>query len=443
VEGYIAEVKLDGDIGPAGTQVLRFLRRLLEEKPIRISTLERFLLLASDVPGITLRSVLRPSADDPAAVTLIAQVSRKSFDGFLSGDNRAFNLTGPDEVLAVAGFNSFSEFGERTELSILHSTNGTQTFGQAATEFFVGGSGLKVRLYGGVGGSNPSGELRTLGYDGRTRVYGAQATYPIIRSREQTLLAVVMLDAFESDIHTDTGPLVNGVNAPARASFDSLRIVRAGADYALQDLWLGGDRTGINNLSFRASKGVSSFGATQSGDPQAGRVGSRTDFFKVSGEISRTQTLFAPFEGATVSLMGLAAGQYSNAVLPPSEKFFLGGMRYNRGYYAGEVTGDSALTTAVELQLNTAYPWEVFGDTLDVRAQFYVFHDWGETWENQPTDPNLKLRSYGLGVRSQLTKYFALELEGVERVTRRPQGASASVAALKADALYWRIVTRW
>lgn len=50
-EGYIARVKLDGDIGPAGVQVLRFLDRLTEERPIAAATLERYLLLAQDVPG--------------------------------------------------------------------------------------------------------------------------------------------------------------------------------------------------------------------------------------------------------------------------------------------------------------------------------------------------------------------------------------------------------
>ena len=51
VEGRIAEVQLDGDIGPAGVQVLRFLRRLTEQRPISNDALERWLLLAQDVPG--------------------------------------------------------------------------------------------------------------------------------------------------------------------------------------------------------------------------------------------------------------------------------------------------------------------------------------------------------------------------------------------------------
>ena len=439
VEGYIADVKLQGDIGPAGVQVLRFLNRLLNERPIRVSTLERYLLLATDVPGITLHSVLRPATDDPAAVTLIAEVSRKAADGQISADNRAFRQTGPEQSLAVASFNSFTQFGERTELSFLSAFNGTQLFGQAATEFFVGSSGLKVRLYGGAGDTQPNGNLATIGYDGFTRVFGAQVSYPVIRSREETLIAVGAFDAIESDVSETNG--ANG--SPARASFDSVRVFRTGVDYALQDLVFGGNRTGVNNVSIRLSKGISGLGATQFGDPQAGRVGEHTDFFKFNSEISRTQVLFKPWSNATLSLFGLVAGQVSNTVLPPVEKFFLGGIRYNRGFYSGQVTGDNALTASAELQLNTDFPVSLAGYSTDIQAQFYVFHDWGETWENQSVDPNHRLRSAGLGVRTQFTPNVAAELEGVTRLTRLPQGTSGTVSALPADAVYWRVVTRF
>src|SRR5262249_40149406 len=58
IEGYVADVKLDGDIGPAGTQVLRFLRHLIGKTPLSTSELERWLLLAQDIPGLSVRSVL-------------------------------------------------------------------------------------------------------------------------------------------------------------------------------------------------------------------------------------------------------------------------------------------------------------------------------------------------------------------------------------------------
>ena len=95
-EGRIASVKLDGDIGPAGTQVLRFLNRLTEKQPIDSATLERYLLLAQDVPGVTLRAVLEPSTDQPGALNLIAQVSRQAVSGLATIDNRAFNADRAD-----------------------------------------------------------------------------------------------------------------------------------------------------------------------------------------------------------------------------------------------------------------------------------------------------------------------------------------------------------
>jgi hemolysin activation/secretion protein len=158
-EGRIASVKLDGDIGPAGTQVLRFLNRLTEQQPIDSVTLERYLLLAQDVPGVSLRAVLEPATDTPGALNLIAQVSRQNISGLATVDNRAFDQTGPVEALGVLDFNSFSEFGEKTEISYYHSFPNSQNFGQASTEMFLGGSGLKGKVYGGYGTTVPPAAL--------------------------------------------------------------------------------------------------------------------------------------------------------------------------------------------------------------------------------------------------------------------------------------------
>jgi hemolysin activation/secretion protein len=111
VEGYVAEVKLDGDVGPAGTQVLRFLNHVIGQVPLRTTTLVRWLLLAQDIPGLTVRSVLNPSLGDPGALTLVAQVSRRPVSGYITADNRAFDLVGPSQGLGVVNFDSFSEFG--------------------------------------------------------------------------------------------------------------------------------------------------------------------------------------------------------------------------------------------------------------------------------------------------------------------------------------------
>ena len=441
-EGRIASVKLDGDIGPAGTQVLRFLNRLTEQQPIDSVTLERYLLLAQDVPGVSLRAVLEPATDTPGALNLIAQVSRQNISGLATVDNRAFDQTGPVEALGVLDFNSFSEFGEKTEISYYHSFPNSQNFGQASTEMFLGGSGLKGKVYGGYGTTVPTGSLGQQGYNGTTTVFGASLAYPVIRSRQQTLNVGLAFDALDSDISVEPQGTPR-----TQASYDALRIMRLGADYALSDLLFGADRSAVNLLSLRISEGMKLLGATTNGDVRTSpRVGEQTGFTKITFEASRTQTLFTPWEGATIGLMGLLTGQWSPNILPPAEQFYLGGARFTRGYYAGQVPGDKALAATVELQLNTGFETTVFEKSLDISTQFYLFYDWGETWQNLNTDHNAMINSAGGGVRAQVTRYVEVDFEGLARFNRFPNGGNvpgSGIQPLYGGAFYWRVLTRF
>jgi hemolysin activation/secretion protein len=439
IEGHIASVKLDGDIGPAGTQVLRFLDRLTEAPAVRAADLERWLLLASDVPGVTLRSTLAPSADEPGALTLIAKVSRQAVSGSILLDNRAFKQTGPEEGLAILDFNSFTEFGERTELSFYHSLlNSSQIFGQAASEFYLGGSGLKLKVYGGAGDAAPNGSLALIGYDGTTTIFGAQLTYPLVRVRQYTLNLIGAVDAEESQITNTLG--INGTRA--QQSSDSLRILRAGAEYARLDNLFGPEMSATDGATFKLSQGLTILGAAQNGDSQAPRLNERVDFTKFAATITRNQTLFQPWNGASVALEGTVAGQYTGDVLPLVEKYYLGGPHFNRGYYWGQVTGDNALQASAELQLNMPIPLPA-AIPLELNAQWYAFYDWGETWERQNTDPNYILRSYGGGVRLYLTKYTEFDFEGVARQNRYPNGNSLNVKPLGPEAFYWQVLARF
>ena len=441
-EGHIASVKLDGDIGPAGVQVLRFLNRLTEYTPISAKTLERYLLLAQDVPGVHLRAVLQPSAEEPGALNLIAQVTRDAVSGLASFDNRAFDQTGPIEALLVLDLNSFTSLGEKTELSFYHTFPNSQNFGQIGEEFFIGGSGLKMRLYAGQGISVPSGGgdsgLAISGYHGYTKVLGGALTYPVIRSRQQTLNVGVAFDMLEAEVKTGSS------SALTRQSFDSLRIVRLQADYVRSDIWAGAARPAVNQMAIRFSHGFSGLGSSHQAAPDLPRPGEHLNFNKMNFEISRTQTLFAPWEGASVAVMGLLAGQWSSDVLPPAEQFYLGGSRFTRGYYAGQVPGDKALAATVELQLNTGWTPTIGKWSPDISAQFYLFYDWGETWQNQSTDFATKIASAGGGVRLQVTRFTEVDLEALGRFNRFPTGSAGSgITALNGIGLFWRVLGRF
>jgi hemolysin activation/secretion protein len=435
-EGHISDVKLEGDIGPAATQVLRFLQHITQSRPISTATLERWLLLAQDVPGVTVRAVLRPS-EEPGALTLIAQVSRQAASGLLTVDNRGFRNTGPIEALSVLDLNSFTSLGEKSEFSIYHTDGNTQNFGQAATEVFVGGSGLRVRIYAGYGESNPSDYFRSINYQGFTTVFGTSAVYPLIRARSETLNIAAFLDAVQTESRANGGPLGR----------DSLRMGRIGADYAREDLLLGSDRSAINTAVVRLSRGLPFLGGHDNGYALPGRVGESVDFTKLTVDLSRTQTLFTPWQGATVGIKGRVAGQVGSGLLPPAEKYYLGGTELNRGFYSGQVTGDNGLAWSVELQLNTSLDFVAFDRPINVGAQFYAFYDRGETWENHkaglPPDPNYRLSSQGIGTRINVTRYTEFDIEGVVRNTRLTAGTPGLVKPLKADAVYWRVLTRF
>jgi hemolysin activation/secretion protein len=440
VEGYVSEVKLDGDIGPAGIQVLRFLNHLVDQVPLKTSELERWLLLAQDVPGLTVRSVLHPSIGAPGALTLVAQVSRKAISGYISADNRAFTLAGPEEGLGVVNFDSFTEYGERTQLSLFGAFDGTNIFGQVSEEVFLGGSGLKLKIYGGAGNATPSGQLGQIGYDGQTRVFGGQLSYPLIRSREQSLNLVFNADATESNVLNSSG--TNGTSQ--RVSFDSQRIIRLAADYALLDTWLGANRSAVNDVTGRLSQGLQILGASKNDDTTTPppRLGEVVTFSKFNAQVSRNQTLFSPYADATVSFYAALAGQYAGDVLPPSEKFYLGGPSFNRGYYYGQASGDKALTVATELRLNTplSMPKAV---PFDVQSQFYALYDWGSVWQNTALESDVVLRSAGLGVRLFAGQSTEIDFEGVYRITTYPTGKGPGVSPLNSEAFYWQVLQRF
>jgi hypothetical protein len=49
----------------------------------------------------------------------------------------------------------------------------------------------------------------------------------------------------------------------------------------------------------------------------------------------------------------------------------------------------------------------------------------------------------GLGLRLNVTSYTEFNVEGVHRNTRLLEGTPGAVSPLKADTVYWRVITRF
>jgi hemolysin activation/secretion protein len=413
IEGYIADVKLDGDIGPAGDLVLEILRRLTAKRPVNNADLERYLLLANDLPGVTARAVLRREGGEPGAVLLIAQLARKEISGLLNFDNRGPREAGPQEILISGAANSFTNFGERTEALLFNTFSREQIFGQINVDGFLNSDGVRLRSYYGHGNSQPGGILAPVGFEGGIEIGGISISYPFVRSRRFNFYSDANVDTYHSAI------TLGGGGAPTTSGSD-LWMWRFGSTIDLQDGWFL-KLPAASALNVKVSHGFLGRSTL--------RPGNDVHFFKVGGDLTRVQDLFTVGTVRT-ALKPSIGGQYSQDILPPSEKYFLGGTRFGRGFFNGEVTGDRAIGGSLELQANTIFTEvPMLNPAYRLPMQFYGFWDYGRGFNLAPSDIDRTIQSVGVGFRSDLTPWLFLEAEGVHRLTTHPQGAAVTKEA--------------
>ena len=71
-----------------------------------------------------------------------------------------------------------------------------------------------------------------------------------------------------------------------------------------------------------------------------------------------------------------AFSQYSNDVLPDSERFKIGGDRLGRGFEVAEIAGDSGLGAKLDLRRELVNTESFLG-----RVSAYGFYDYGAAWK--------------------------------------------------------------
>jgi hemolysin activation/secretion protein len=421
IEGYISEVKLDGDIGPAGTLVYKYLEHLTHDRPLNNAELERYLLLANDIPGVSVHAVLRHVSPEPGAVQLVAELSRKPFGVSFLYDNLASKVAGPNELLLTGSSNSFTSFGEQFQGFFYNTFNREAIFGQGNASAFLGSEGLKLFGYGGAGNSLPGGALSQVGFNGNYTVGGVGLSYPAIRSRRLNLAIEGNFDTYDSTVEA-----AQAGAAPSEVNESHLRILRAGQTLDFQDAFLA-DLPAANLFILTGSQGLPALGASSNTAVLPTRPGVNNNFTKLSGEFTRLQNLLSFGADNLLALKLSIGGQYTSEILPPSEEFFFGGVRWGRGFYYGQVTGDDALATTVELDLNTSFRGvPIIMPAHRLNVQFYSFYDYGRAYNLVPSQPDQNLDSIGIGARSNLTPWFFTELAGIRRYTTQLNGSNGS-----------------
>lgn len=378
VEGYIDKVEWPPQLSRYRDFFTDYAARITAERPANIHTIERYLLLAGDLPGLKFSTTLKPSKETSASV-LVVEVTEKPIDANAHVDNRGTAARGPFEYYGSATLNNLLGWHEALTLTYagvvpLKELNyAAASYKQVLTSeglaFFANFSDAW-----GTPGTVPLEALqyRTLG------PYGdAGLSYPVIRSRERNLTVSGLFFGSNSESDVLGAPFNN----------DRLRGFRGRADGDFADPWQG-----INQVYGIFSQGIEGLGSTQNGNLLASRTVGRVDFSKVEGYAGRTQPL-----GANFSTYMAAYGQYAFTPLLTPEQCGFGGRYFGRAFDPSQLLGNSCIEATGELRYDfRSLPAQI------TQAQLYSFTDWGELHTLQAsvgTPAITDAASVGTGVR--------------------------------------------
>ena len=88
IEGWIKKVEWPKNLSRYRNFFSDYATKITSERPINIKTLERYLLLANDLPGLKFSTRLQPSDKESGASTLVIEVTEKPIDAIGHVDNR-------------------------------------------------------------------------------------------------------------------------------------------------------------------------------------------------------------------------------------------------------------------------------------------------------------------------------------------------------------------
>ncbi|TGE00512.1 ShlB/FhaC/HecB family hemolysin secretion/activation protein [Methylobacterium nonmethylotrophicum] len=419
LDGFVERVDTDALPPEIRARVAAVLAPLAGARALRLSELERRLLLAGDAPGTVLRSTLAPGSV-PGGVVLVVEARTKPVTGSAGIDNTLSDALGRTTSSFGLDLNSPTGTGE-----LLYLRAGGAPYPGGRASFFdpeprnrslaaglvlpLGADGLTLNLEVTDARTTPKAQAGTLGFTSDFSRYSARLRYPLIRSRAFTLNAEAAFDAQE-----ERQTVIVPVEAPF--SLDRLRIARTTTDF----LWfLPSD--GIVSGRLSGAFGLDGLGARR--PPGAGaeveplsRLGARPEFQKLEATLSVTQPVA---EHLTLDLR--ARGQTSfNQALPRSEQIGLANLTGLSSFDAGLFQGDEGYVVRGEVQLPfvlpVSLPFRLFEwpgqlgtglasgeETLGaVMASPYGFGAFGMVRLQRPTALERAMvrgASYGVGIR--------------------------------------------
>ena len=351
VEGFVEGVQIRDTDGRLKETLTAILEPITRVRPLNVKTMERYLLLANDLAGVKATAVLRPSQKTRGATVMIVRVRLKPFGASVAVDNRSSDFTGPWGSSSTLIANSPMGYGERFEVNASEAMVGNE---KRALSFSydhpLGTEGLKFSVGGSFTRTTPGSTLRQFEVRTKTTEATVDLTYPVIRSRAETLSVGAGFTLRNASVNLLAAPF----------NKDRLRLLRAQASYG-NSTFLGGS----SRIVVSATQSLKGLDATNPRKTTMSRADAVMDFARLNVDVSHARHLFS---GVNIRLSG-----YATESMPASEEFSLGGSGFGRAYNSGEVSGEDGFGIAAETTYNLDYRNEL------VRfVQTYGFFDFGK-----------------------------------------------------------------
>ena len=320
---------------------LFFSARLKPGQPLNANALDRALLLADDLPGVSVAGTLVAGQNVGDTALVLQTTDEPLVFGDVGADNHGARATGSQRQTANLNINSATGQGDLITVNVLHSQGSDYT--RVAWTLPVGQDGVRVganasaMAYKVIDGpsANSAAQIR-----GRSGSRGLDLTYPMLRARQHNLYL--------------SGGLENKtfLNQDSQVSADyesaSWRVGLSGNRF---DDLLGG---GANSASVQFMVGRLHRMQAHS---QINTIDKR--YNKLSYSLSRQQTL-----SAEQSLLLSLNGQHADQVLDSSERFYIGGVQSVRAYPSSELGGEQGQVLSAEWRwrMDPAWVMTVFVD---------------------------------------------------------------------------------
>lgn len=389
IEGFIDKADVGGHPKGARCLIKAYAQKIKECPPLQVKRMEKYILLANQVPGAFVRAVLAPSKATTGAADLTLLTQMQTLSGYMSFDDYGTRYIGPQQLTANVTANSILSAGDSTQVTVTKTTKGKElTYIDANYALAVNAEGVRSLFGGTRARTHPMFVLQPVNINGVNQNFYLYFNIPLITSRMESLSLQLGANYLDTNVTTFNEKLYT----------DHIRAVGANIAYNFSDKYYGS-----NLLFFELRQGLPIMGYSQDTNPataQTSRPGGHAAFSKMDFQFSRLQ-----FIRTNLTLLALVKGQWAWSALLAAEQYTFGGPILGRGYDVAELIGDTGIAGSLELR----YDWYLSVFVVQ-HLQPYIFYEGGEIW-NSDTSPTIirKLSGTvgGIGVRFYFTKLLS------------------------------------